>query len=476
LTRFKHAGKWVRRLGQAACCAGSLILLSSSSQANISVTASYATYRLAPDHDSCLTEYYYGVSRDGLHFNRIEIDSVRHDSVLQAAFKLELRLTDTLGTVVDSWYKMVGTRVPSWEDAGKRDVKVIDVLPLYLRAGVYYADLTITDLSGEDTGRRVDTLFIADKNRAGVLTMSDLQFAYRIDPVDESGGQGPKIKGGYYVEPNPADIFAPEDSLLFLYGEVYNLREQHATYHVQLWILDNTGQIEKDLGPELLNRPGESALLVYGLRIDDLARGQWHTVALEVEHGLQTVTSRRSFWLGTGVDSIVDRRDRPFTDEDALANRRFIVYLATPIDLQEYDALTLPAKQRFLDEFWRRRDTSPETLRNEAFDAYRLRYEIANQRFSRSMMEQKDGWNTDRGRILIVYGEPDEVIINPSSVGTWGWERWEYEKLEGGSFFIFLDWKNLGDYRLMHSNKQGERYDPDWQRKIELEGIDIRSR
>jgi GWxTD domain-containing protein len=431
---------------------------------------------LAPDHDSCFTEYYYGVSRDSLQFSLIEIDSVRHDSLLQAAFKVELILTDTLGTVVDSLAKMVGTRAQSWEDAKKRDVKVIDVLPLYLSAGVYYADLTITDLSGEDAGSRVDTLFIADKNRAGALTMSDLQFAYRIDPVSGPEAQGPKIKGGYYVEPNPTDIYAPEDSNLFLYGELYNLSEDHATYMVQLWILDDAGQIEKDLGPELLNRPGESALLVYGLRIDDLPRGRWHTVALEVEHGIQTVTTRRSFWLGTGIDSVASQTERPFTEEDALTNRRFIVYLATATELQEYDALSLPAKRRFLDEFWRRRDTSPETLRNETFDAYRLRYEIANQKFSRYMTEQHDGWNTDRGRILIQYGEPDEVIINASSIGTWGWERWEYEKVEGGVFFIFLDWKNLGDYRLMHSNKQGERFDPDWQRKIELEGIDIMNR
>jgi GWxTD domain-containing protein len=396
--------------------------------------------------------------------------------MLQAAFKVELRLTDSLGTVVDSLVKLVGTRANSWEDANKRDVKVIDVLPLYLTAGVYYADLTITDLSTEHTGSRVDTLFIADKNRVGALTMSDLQFAYRIDAVGDSVAQGPKIKGGYYVEPNPTDIYAPEDSNLFLYGELYNLSEKHSTYRVQLWILDDAGRIEKDLGPELVNRPGESALLVYGLRIDDLARGRWHTVALEVEHGIETVTSRRSFWLGTGVDSAASRSERPFTEEDALTNRRFIVYLATATELQEYDALTLQAKRRFLDEFWRLRDPNRETLRNEAFDEYRVRYEVANRKFSRTMTELDDGWNTDRGRILIQYGEPDEVISNPSSIGTWGWERWEYQKLEGGTFFIFLDWKNLGDYRLMHSNKQGERFDPDWQRKIEREGIDFINR
>ena len=93
-----------------------------------------------------------------------------------------------------------------------------------------------------------------------------------------------------------------------------------------------------------------------------------------------------------------------------------------------------------------RRDSDPSTTRNEFFEAHRLRFAIANQKFSRTMSQKDDGWNTDRGRVMILYGDPDEVIQTPSSIATWGYERWEYHSLEGGVYFIFLDWKNLGDY------------------------------
>ena len=443
-----------------------------TASARIPVVATYASYRLAVGHDSCYVECSYGVSRDSLRF---EVQP--SDSVLQASFRVDLVLSDTSGRVVDSVAKSVGTRVQSWDETRRRDVKVIDVLPLYLPPGLYLARLHIQDLGSDSEGFRVDTFEVADKNRPKDLTLSDLQFAYRIEATDAPPDPArPKIKNGYYVEPNPSSIYAPEDSLLYLYGEIYNLDSLPANYYVHLWILDPFGTVLKDLGLEELERPGETALLVYGLRIDDLPRGVWHTVAIEVDHGISTATTRRMFWLGTGIQTEQERATLPFDEKDAAANRRFIVYLATPDELTEYDALTLEAKRRFLDDWWSRRDPDPSTPRNEYFDQHKLRFAIANQKFSRSMSGKEDGWNTDRGRVMILYGEPDEVILNPSSIGTWGWERWEYRQIEGGVFFIFLDWKNLGDYRLMHSNKQGERYDPDWQDKIETEGMDIISR
>lgn len=440
-------------------------------QAGIPVVASYSTYRLAPGHDSCYVECSYSVSRDSLYF-----EYLAEDSLWQASFRVDLVILDTLGQPLDTVSRSVGTRAPSLEDSRKRDVKVLDVLPLFLRPGTYRAQFTISDLGDSSRGVREDTIRVENKNRETELTLSDVTLAYRLTPTEApSDPAHPKIKNGYYVEPNPSGIFAPEDSLLCLYAEIYNLAATPALYQVHLWILDPFNQVVRDLGIEQLEPPGETALLVYGLRIDDLPRGIWHTVAIEVEHGLSVATLRKQFWLGTGLADPA-RSVGPFNDKDAMLNRRFIAYLATNEELTEYDALTLEAKRRFLDQFWMKRDPDSTTQRNEFFETHRLRFSVANQKFSRSMSSQEDGWNTDRGRVLILYGEPDEVIQTPSSIATWGYERWEYHQLEGGVYFIFLDWKNLGDYRLMHSNKQGERWDPDWQMKIDTEGLDPLSR
>lgn len=443
------------------------------SQAGIPVVASYSTFRLAKNHDSCYVECSYGISRDSLQFQYLP-----DDSIYQASFYVQLVILDTLGQPLDTLSRSVGTRAPSLEEAHRRDVKVIDVLPMYLRPGTYRVQLSVEDLADSSRGQRLDTVVVENKNRDSDLTLSDLTLAYRLSPTDApSDPAHPKIKNGYYVEPNPSGIFAPEDSLLCIYAEIYNLAPAPALYQVHLWILDPFGAVVRDLGIEQLEPPGETALLVYGLRIDDLPRGIWHTVAVEVGHGLSNATMRKQFWLGTGKQAdLATRAVGPFNEKDAMLNRRFICYLATADELTEYDALTLDGKRRFLDDFWLKRDPDPTTTRNEFFETHKMRFAVANQKFSTFMSSQDDGWNTDRGRVLILYGEPDEVVQTPSSIVTWGYERWEYHRLEGGVFFIFLDWKNLGDYRLMHSNKQGERWDPDWQDKIEVEGLDPLSR
>jgi GWxTD domain-containing protein len=444
-----------------------------AAQGTIPVVVDHATFRLSPDHDSCYTEFYYGVSRNALTFEFQE-----PDSVWQASFEAALEVTDTLGRPVDTVIKLIGTRVTTEAETRRRDVKIIDVLHLYLPPGRYRAHLSVTDAASGDTGGDSDDLVVHDMNRTDSLLVSDLQLAYRIDNVgdDADAAQNVKVKNGYFVEPNPSRIYAPDDSLLLFYAELYNLEPDPPVYQVHIWVLDRFGGIVRDLGLQSVERPGESALLVYGLKLAGLAQGERHMLALEVEQGDQVVTARDSFWLGIGPADKAAGAQKEFTEEDAKLNLQFISYIATADEIKEYNALGLEGKQRFLDQFWGKRDPDPSTPVNEFLQEHIARFIVANDRFSRSMMERNDGWDTDRGRVLILYGEPSRVIEEPSSVGTWGWERWEYDTIEGGVFFIFLDWKNLGDYRLMHSNKRGERYDPEWQQKIDIEGIDILSR
>jgi len=447
-----------------------VLSLCAPAAATVPVMASYATYRLAQDHDSCYTEYYYHVTRSSLEFVRME-----PDSILQAQFRAILIVSDTAGHPIDTVARLVGTQVHSSDEARRRDIKIIDVLPLYLKAGTYRAELEITDMTSGDQGRRVDELIVRDKGATDSLMLSDLQFAYSLQPVadDQAQPASAKYKNGYLVEPNPSDVFAPDDSILFLYGELYNLAAMPDSYSVHMWVLDNNGDIVRDMGIEWIARPGESALLVYGIPLTDLQPDQWHVVAVEVGQGEARATARRRFLLGTGA---VEVEPFEFTEEHAELNRKLIAYISTAEELTEYRALSLEGKRRFLEDFWRRRDPTPATPQNEFFESHVNRFAWANVNYSRTLLDKTDGWNTDRGRVIILYGEPDEVVQSPSAIGTWGWERWEYQRMEGGVYFIFLDWKNLGDYRLMHSTKQGERFDPDWQRKIEYEGLDILNR
>src|SRR4029077_6039286 len=91
-------------------------------------------------------------------------------------------------------------------------------------------------------------------------------------------------------------------------------------------------------------------------------------------------------------------------------------------------------RDNFIEAFWQRRDPSPDTEENEYKEEHYRRIAYANEHFAAGI----PGWKSDRGRIWIVYGKPDEVDSHPSG-GTY-----ERPMAEGGgetSTFPFEDWR-----------------------------------
>src|SRR5215510_7230096 len=67
-------------------------------------------------------------------------------------------------------------------------------------------------------------------------------------------------------------------------------------------------------------------------------------------------------------------------------------------------------REQFIESFWLRRDPTPDTIENEYKDDHYERIAYANEHFASGI----PGWKTDRGRIYIMYGKPDEIESHPS--------------------------------------------------------------
>ena len=97
--------------------------------------------------------------------------------------------------------------------------------------------------------------------------------------------------------------------------------------------------------------------------------------------------------------------------------------------------------QRFR-EFWKKRDPTPESERNEEMEQYYLRVVFANKNFS----HYTDGWKTDRGMVYIMFGPPSNVDRHPFDSDAKPYETWFYNDLNYQ--FLFVDQTGFGDYRL----------------------------
>ena len=115
-------------------------------------------------------------------------------------------------------------------------------------------------------------------------------------------------------------------------------------------------------------------------------------------------------------------------------------------------------RDNFIEAFWRRRDPTRETEENEFEDEHYRRIVYANERFSSFI----PGWKTDRGRIYILFGPPDEVAEDSAALTKNGDEMkaasvapvevWRYRYLQGFGQEVelrFVDECNCGELRLM---------------------------
>jgi GWxTD domain-containing protein len=113
---------------------------------------------------------------------------------------------------------------------------------------------------------------------------------------------------------------------------------------------------------------------------------------------------------------------------------------------------------QFIDQFWLRRDPTPGTPQNEMRDEHYRRIAYTNDHFT--TLAGKAGWKTDRGRIYIEFGPPDELERHPIGDRAFPYEKWRYRYIQNIGNDVnmeFQDRNNDGDFRMTMDPAQALR-------------------
>ncbi len=136
-------------------------------------------------------------------------------------------------------------------------------------------------------------------------------------------------------------------------------------------------------------------------------------------------------------------------------------YIITDEERAAFKRLTTDEeRQQFIEQFWLRRDPTPDTEENEFKEEHYRRIAYANEHYASGI----PGWKTDRGRIYIMYGPPDEIESHPSGgtyerpyeegggeTSTYPFEDWRYRYIEGigtNVMIEFVDPTMTGEYHM----------------------------
>lgn len=335
-----------------------------------------------------------------------------------------------------------------------RDAVGFDVKP-----GAYHLSFNAEDIYADRAGA-CDGHILVRSFEGPALAVSDLVFAAEISPAKESGRF---VKHSLQVIPNTTRFIREGDSLN-VYFEAYNFKTQtdrQGDSFVLGYSLIDTGNVAVKTYPaKRLVKPGESMVKTETLSTAGVPGGVYFLQVELFDRGAREhVRQNRRFFILRDQAEVAQ-----LTAEEEAQLRAFknIQHVATPSELTAYERLTSNEDQlKFLSAFWKKLDPTPDTPLNERLLDHMMRVRYADENFT--AQPGKRGSDTDKGRVYIKYGPPDERDYATSAAGGKGVDTWIYEKA-GRYIFVFYDRRGTGVYELVHSTMSGEMYNPDWQR------------
>lgn len=372
---------------------------------------------------------------------------------------VSLVLIDSTGANVynDKWVTPIAA--PSDQELSGRFLP--EQFDLLLAPGAYTAKMEITD-RGATIGGVAELPFIAPVF-GDRLALSDIQFA---SDVQRDTSENRFCKNGFKILPNPSRTFGQSLSMLIFYYEIYH-SQVPGNLSIFYAIHDISGQAVREFPVKTKRKYGTigadmGALSVAAL--SDTLYTLWITVtdSTTMETEKKFCFFRNVPYRAVHYESNIEKMVENFSVQDLEMHIRQVRYLMTPEENEVISALDETGKRRAMIRFWEMRDPDIGTPVNEVYQQYMARVHLANKQFSRGY---EPGWLTDRGRIFIKYGPPNQVEKHPLSVNTKPYEMWDYY-IEGGLRFIFLDDEGFNQYRLIYTNDRTEISDPNWREYI----------
>ena len=349
----------------------------------------------------------------------------------------------------------------------ERLVSMVQQSRFLLTRGSVVFTATITDLSSKQVYVSTKNVIIR-KIDDSYLSTSDLilcTFLKREKEFDE----GSINRNGITITPNPSSVFGLGRPMLYTYGELYGFNNDNGTYTLNYKIYNQQGKELIHRGPFIKNKPGESSVETFGMNIMGLLAGRYR-LRLDIQDDQtekNTFIDREFFVV---KEQPVDFKSNITIILDAMENDELndfldiVGYFMTESELQTLIKSDRTEQIVQIANFFEQRDFDSETSQNEFYNRLNKYLAIADQQFStRNFL----GRNTDRGRVLILYGRPKDIESYNANEERLSYEIWHYDDSDKGYVFIFINKEDgSGMFEQIHSSHPNEFRNYRWKDMI----------
>ena len=371
-------------------------------------------------------------------------------------------------------YKLLS---PETDDTSRLVFDFTDQQRVSLANGSYIIELTIRDKNNPTAKPYV----LKDKLKVdyypSIVAISDIEL---LTEYIANTNTSKLNKNGFDLYPQVSNFFDKNQNSLKFYAEIYNtsavlnsdayLLSYRVETHESHQVLDSYSKIYRQTA-----RPVN--VVMTDLDITDLNSGNYDLM-VEVRNRNNEVLASRSLFFQRSHTPVISS-DSSFKDIEGT----FVVSITNRDSLYEYIKCLWPIAstaennfadnrllasdirqlQQFIYDFWVKRNPANPAL---AWFEYKKQVDIVNNEFSAG---NKKGYNTERGRVFLMYGAPNQISKQYNEPASYPYEIWQYYKLKdmADRKFVFYSRQIASnDFELLHSDAKGEVININW--RVEL--------
>lgn len=390
----------------------------------------------------------------------------------QAAIEVILTLSEGENIRFADKYKLLS---PESDDSLGSNFNFIDQQRIPVPNGKYTLGIRIRDMLREGEAIEADVpvnvQFAADS-----INISDIQL---ISSYEKAEKPGPLYKGGYTLIQKSGEFFPAEEERLTFYAEVYRSLEklgENQKYLLSWHVEDRkTGKrIEQYSGFRRFNTAMVNSALAE-IDIRQLHSGDYWLL-LEVRNQENIVQTSRKLpftrynpMQAASLESLVTvitegSFAENYKNPDSLAEHiRCLSPISSPMERTFANNLlkdkNLQNMKQYFLTFWKNREPSEPS---KAWEEYFSEVRKAQNTFGTAI---KKGYNTDRGRVYLQYGPPDNRTVSLREPSAYPYEIWHYYRMKNQTNrrFVFYNPDLVtNDFSLIHSDALGEPQNDQW--------------
>ena len=373
-----------------------------------------------------------------------------------------------------------------WQNRARADLRrpdafAVDMVRFSVAPGRYRLAVTVQD---SVSGRQADT-GVDLEGFTGSPAASDLLLSPQIRPADtaDSVPRPAELRWGRMLVTAAARLdLTPLRPTAYYLLEAYAPADEAGT--LRLKVADSTGKALITTAENPVQVPAGGGVLKGQLDLSGLPPGHYDMIASLALAG-RTVERSAGFTMATLDETLekdVARREAAkVTDEgyfESLSERELtaaqepLSIIAESGELSKWSKdLSLRAKRRFLTEFWQRRDPSAGNPANETRQRFYDAVAYAEKNYGEKGRAAMPGWKTDRGRVYVRNGAPEEMLDRVQSGRSPPYQVWRFRQGKD-RWFIFADRSSgIGNYQLIHSNDIKENGLPNWREVLREEAV-----